>query len=49
VGVEGGDDVDDALAVGRLDPMELGRAQPATGRVDIDATERTHPGFLLEQ
>ena len=41
--------LDDALSVGRLDPVELGSPEPATGRIDVDAKQRAHPGLVLEQ
>ena len=36
-------------AIGRLDAMELGRAQAPARRIDIDADQLADPWFCLEQ
>ena len=47
--IERSDHIDDPFAIGGFDAMELGLAQAAPWRVDVDAAQLTDPGLGLEQ
>jgi hypothetical protein len=49
MGIEAGDDVDDPLAVAGLDQVKLTAAQASSGRIDVNAQYRAHPGLGFEQ
>jgi len=49
MGVERGDHLHDPVAVGGLDAMELGAAEPPAWRVDVDAAQRPHPRLAFQQ
>ena len=49
VGIEVADDADDLPAIPGLDPVERGRAQAASGWVDVEPGDLAGPALLLEQ
>ena len=48
MGVERGDHIDDAVAVGWFDAVELGASQSPSRRVNVDAHQRADPRFGFE-